>query len=261
MPPLIRMETMAWSTREIAALSGTSLRAVRHYHDVGLLAEPERRTNGYKQYGVTHLVRLVRIKRLVDLGFSLSQIAAMGDADDHPAAELRALDDELAATIEQLQQARTEVRQILDQKAPTDLPTEFVSPHAVAKLSEADRSLVVLLSRVLGPRGRQVYAHLLENAPDDPVACEFDDLASDADERTREDLAERLVPYLLSVREAHPGLAESRADAPGGAQFAGRAINEAMQELHTEAQLDVLRRSRDIIRATTAEAATGPGGS
>ncbi|ANW65211.1 MerR family transcriptional regulator [Mycobacterium sp. djl-10] len=252
---------MAWSTREIAALSGTSLRAVRHYHDVGLLAEPERRTNGYKQYGVTHLVRLVRIKRLVDLGFSLSQIAAMGNADDHPAAELRALDEELAATIEQLQQARAEVRQILDQKAPTDLPTEFVSPHAVATLSEADRSLVVLLSRVLGPQGLQIYAHLLENAPDDPVAHEYDELAPDADECTRADLAERLVPYLLSVRAAHPGLVDSHADAPGGAHFAGRAINEAMQELYNEAQLDVLRRSRDLIRATTAEAATEPGGS
>lgn len=59
---------------------------------------------------------------------------------------------------------------------------------------------------------------------------------------------------------ANPGLVESRADAPGGAHFAGRAINEAMQELYNEAQLDVLRRSRDIIRATTAEAATEPGG-
>ena len=47
--------------------------------EVRLLEEPERRANGYKQYGVSHLVRLLRIKRLVDLGFSLSQIAAMGD--------------------------------------------------------------------------------------------------------------------------------------------------------------------------------------
>ena len=58
---------MSWSTREIAELAGTSLRAVRHYHDVGLLPEPERRSNGYKQCGVAHLVRLLRIKRLVDL--------------------------------------------------------------------------------------------------------------------------------------------------------------------------------------------------
>jgi hypothetical protein len=31
---------MAWSTRELAELAGTTLRAVRHYHEVGLLAEP-----------------------------------------------------------------------------------------------------------------------------------------------------------------------------------------------------------------------------
>ena len=100
---------VAWSTRELAELAGTSLRAVRHYHQVGLLAEPERRTNGYKQYGVAHLVRLVRIKRLVDLGFSLPQIAAMGEADDHPEQALRELDAELAATIERLQRARDEL--------------------------------------------------------------------------------------------------------------------------------------------------------
>ncbi|MGY0020961.1 MerR family DNA-binding transcriptional regulator [Streptomyces sp. YJ-C3] len=40
---------MAWSTREIAELADVSLRAVRHYHEVGLLSEPERRSNGYKQ--------------------------------------------------------------------------------------------------------------------------------------------------------------------------------------------------------------------
>uniref|UniRef100_UPI0037167E9A MerR family transcriptional regulator n=2 Tax=Bacillati TaxID=1783272 RepID=UPI0037167E9A len=53
---------MAWSTRELAELAGTSLRAVRHYHEVGLLEEPERRANGYKQYGVAHLVRALRIR-------------------------------------------------------------------------------------------------------------------------------------------------------------------------------------------------------
>ncbi|MEU6452749.1 MerR family transcriptional regulator, partial [Streptomyces sp. NPDC046979] len=75
---------MSWSTREIAELAGTSLRAVRHYHEVGLLTEPERRANGYKQYGVLHLVRLLRVKRLVDLGFSLNQIAETVDEGEHP---------------------------------------------------------------------------------------------------------------------------------------------------------------------------------
>ena len=109
---------MAWSTRELAELAGTSLRAVRHYHEVGLLPEPERRSNGYKQYGVAHLVRLLRIKRLADLGFSLPQIAELGDDDEHPAEALRALDAELAATIERLHAARAELARDPEQAVP-----------------------------------------------------------------------------------------------------------------------------------------------
>lgn len=241
-------ETVAWSTREIAGLAGTSLRAVRHYHQIGLLAEPERSSNNYKQYGVAHLVRLVRIKRLTDLGFSLPQIAAMGDSDDHPEEALRALDAELAATIERLQQARAELGRILESSAPTDLSPEFVPPDAVAKMSHADRSLVVVLSRVLGPEGLKVYAGLLENASVEPSVADFDDLPADTDEATRQDLAERLVPYIRAINAAHPGLPESRADAPGGARFADATIAEAVSELYNAAQLDVLRRANEILQ-------------
>lgn len=240
---------MGWSTREIAELAGTSLRAVRHYHQVGLLAEPERRSNGYKQYGVAHLVRLVRIKRLTDLGFSLPQVAAMGDTDEHPEEALRALDAELAATIARLQRARSELSLILESSAPTDLPPEFVPPAAVAKMSDADRSLVVVLTRVLGPRGLQAYADLLRNAPEEPSLSAFDDLPADADESTRQDMAERLVPYIRAMYEAHPGLVGARTDAPGGARFADETIAGAMAELYNPAQFDVLRRAGEILRS------------
>lgn len=239
---------MAWSTRELADLAGTSLRAVRHYHQVGLLDEPERRSNGYKQYGVAHLVRLVRIKRLTDLGFALPQIAAMGESDDHPEAALRELDAELAATIERLQHAREELGTLLKHSAPTDLPPDFVAPDTVAKLTDADRKLVVVLSRVLGPRGRQAYADMMRDTPDDPAAVELDNLPADADEATRKDLAERLVPHIRAVREAHPGLDDSRADAPRGKRFADKAIDDAMADLYNAAQLDVLRRAGEILR-------------
>jgi DNA-binding transcriptional MerR regulator len=245
---------MAWSTREIAELAGTSLRAVRHYHQVGLLPEPERRSNGYKQYGVAHLVRLVRIKRLVDLGFSLPQIAAMGESDDHPEQALRDLDAELAATITRLQRARDELGELLEHSAPTDLPPDFVAPDAAAKLTDADRSLVVVLSRVLGPRGRQVYADMMRETPDDPAGTELDHLPADADETTRHDLAERLAPHILAVRQAHPGLNDLRSDAPRGKRFADRAIDAAMLDLYNPAQLDVLRRAGQIVRNLDGEA-------
>jgi DNA-binding transcriptional MerR regulator len=240
--------TVAWSTREIAELAGTSLRAVRHYHHVGLLAEPDRSSNGYKHYGVAHLVRLVRIKRLTDLGFSLPQIADMGETNDHPEEALRALDAELAATIERLQRARLELGLILRSASPTDLPPEFVPPDAVAKMSNADRSLVVVLTRVLGPRGLEVYSHLLRNAPHEPSVGAFDDLPSDAEEPVRQDLAERIAPYIRAIYEAHPGLPDARTDAPGGARFADETIAIAMSELYNEAQLDVLRRANEIVQ-------------
>ncbi|CAN5684093.1 MerR family transcriptional regulator [soil metagenome] len=223
---------------------------MRHYHQVGLLDEPDRRSNGYKQYNVAHLVRLVRIKRLVDLGFSLPQIAEMGDADDHPEEALRTLDAELAATIERLQAARGELAVILEHSAPTDLPPQFVLPETAAKLSDADRSLVVVLTRVLGPDGLRAYADLLENAPDEPAVMAFDDIPADADEATRQDIAERLVPYIRDLHAAHPGLRGSRTDAPGGARFANETIEAAMGDLYNAAQLDILRRSREILRAS-----------
>lgn len=110
-----------WSTRELAELAGTTVRAVRHYHEVGLLCEPRRRANGYKQYDVAHLVRALRIKRLAALGFSLPQIAELADADQHPREALRGLDTQLAHTLERLQRVRVKVHEILRQSAPTDL--------------------------------------------------------------------------------------------------------------------------------------------
>lgn len=235
---------MAWSTREIAELAGTSLRAVRHYHEVGLLEEPERLPNGYKQYGVAHLVRLLRIKRLVDLGFSLPQIAEMGEADEHPEEALRNLDAELAATIERLQRIRIELAAILNESAPTDLPPELA--RADPRMSDADRSFVTVMSRVLGPRAIQAYADLLRDPPPGPAGPEFDDLPPDADEATRIALAERLAPYVRDLHEGRPELNDFT-DAPHNEGFIKRSIGQALRDLYNPAQLDVLRRIHDLM--------------
>lgn len=238
---------MGWSTRQLAELTGTTLRAVRHYHEVGLLEEPERRANGYKQYGVTHLVRVLRIKRLTDLGFSLAQIQDMGDADDHPEQALRTLDAELAETIERLQRARVELALILNQLTPTDLPPELGQVARTVELSEADRAFTVVMSRVLGTQSLQAYADMLREVPKDPSFTEFDDLPADADETTRQDLAARMAEPSRALRASHP-VPDLGTDSPLGRKRAGETMGTAMRELYNKAQIDVLIRLEDEIK-------------
>ena len=100
------------------------------------------------------------VKRLVDLGFGLTQIAELGDRDEYPEEALRALDEDLAAQIERLQQVRAELAGILAQRLPTDLPAEFAAAGR-SKLSEPDRRFAAVMGRLLAADERTIYAELL----------------------------------------------------------------------------------------------------
>lgn len=237
---------MAWSTRELAELAGTSVRTVRHYHEVGLLEEPERSSNGYKHYGVAHLLRLLHIKRLTELGFSLSQIAAMGDDGAHPEQAVRALDAELAATIERLQRARREIAVILRHSAPTDLPVDLA--RSTADLPDADRAFVTVASKALDPPVFEAYEQIRQGFGEIPGAHELAELPADADETTRRELAERLFPAIAAAWAEHPQLSGHRI-APSTVQRAAQAFEVAIDELYNPAQADVFRRVQDMFRA------------
>ncbi|PXX71206.1 DNA-binding transcriptional MerR regulator [Nocardia tenerifensis] len=231
----------------MAELAGTSLRAVRHYHEVGLLAEPERKGNGYKSYGVGHLVRLLRIRRLIELGFSLAQIGEMAAGEVRPTQALRELDAELAAKIQRLQRVRDELALLMRRPTPTDLPAELAAAAAGADIPEADRAFLVVLTRVLGPTTLHAYADAMAAYYASPAAAEFERLPEDADERTRDELAERLVPAFRTLLARYPQLQAPAPDAPRGVFFAGRIITDAINDLYHPAQIDVLRRMGKIL--------------
>lgn len=237
------MALMGWSTRQLAELAGTTVRAVRHYHEIGLLPEPERRANGYKRYGVAHLIRLMRIKRLIGLGLSLTQIADLGEADAHPEEALRAMDAELAATIDRLQRIRAELALLLRQPAPIDLPPPLATAVAKAEVSAADHSFLVVLTRVLGPAAPAAYAELYGKHPKPPEFTEFDDLPAEADEATRQDLAERMAPLIRQIGADVPSIQVLAAGSPHGVKHAQRTIVQAMLDLYNPAQIDVLVRA------------------
>ncbi|MBP2479418.1 DNA-binding transcriptional MerR regulator [Crossiella equi] len=235
---------MAWSTRELADLAGTTLKAVRYYHEIGLLEEPERGANGYKRYRLRHLLRLVRIRRLADLGVPLSDIAAVQESAESAEQVLRALDAELAASIERQQRIRDELAGLLRHRTLLDLPPGF--PEAAAALPESDRALLLAYSRVFGSPVMAAVRDLV-TLPRAPVDDEFDALSEDADEPTRQALAERMAPEIQRQQRAHPVLADPVAQLNG--PHTASVVVQALVERYSPAQLDVLRRATGLLAA------------
>ncbi len=56
---------------EVAQYAGVSVRAVRHYHQLGRLPEPVRDELGHRRYDAAALVMLRRISTLADAGVPL----------------------------------------------------------------------------------------------------------------------------------------------------------------------------------------------
>ncbi|MGP9501939.1 MerR family transcriptional regulator [Specibacter sp. AOP5-B1-6] len=111
---------MPWSTRELAELASTTVNTIRHYHRMGMLDEPERRDNGYKQYEVQHLVSLLRIRRLAGLGVPLSRMRNLRTGAEGAPHVLRDLDAELQVCIERLQGVRADIVEVLRHRTPAD---------------------------------------------------------------------------------------------------------------------------------------------
>jgi DNA-binding transcriptional MerR regulator len=87
---------------ELADRTGLSNRTIRHYDEIGLLHPSGRTEGGFRLYTDTDLARLLIIRRMKPLGFTLEQMAellAVVDAleaadDDADRARLRGQLDE-----------------------------------------------------------------------------------------------------------------------------------------------------------------------
>lgn len=238
---------MAWSTRELADMAGTTVNTIRHYHRLGLLDEPERRYNGYKQYGVRHLVRLLRIRRLADLGVPLSKVGPVGAGDESMSDALRALDADLATSIERLQQARAEIAAVLRDHAPADAPAGFAS--VASHLSEPDSSIIHIYTQLYDESAMADLRRMVKvDADSDALGHEITALPAEADEETRQRLAERLAPALAQNLTEYPWLSDPAGHLSKSEHVTQRTFIEAMVELYNPAQIDVLARAGILAR-------------
>lgn len=98
---------------QLAAYAGVTVRAVRHYHQIGLLPEPERDASGYRRYGATAVVSLIKIRALAGAGVPLSQIGQMLEADASAFTEAtQRIDSHLREEIERLEASRKQIAQL-----------------------------------------------------------------------------------------------------------------------------------------------------
>ncbi|WP_194837666.1 MerR family transcriptional regulator [Nocardia sp. XZ_19_369] len=59
---------------EVALRTELSVRTVRHYHDVGLVTPSERSAGGFRLYTEADIQRLLVIRRMKPLGFTLAEM-------------------------------------------------------------------------------------------------------------------------------------------------------------------------------------------
>jgi DNA-binding transcriptional MerR regulator len=178
---------------ELAGLAGISTRAIRHYHHVGLLPEPARHANGYREYSLRDAVELARVRRLTELGLSLDEVrdALAGDAGRELAGILREIDAGLARQEDDIRQRRATLARLLRQagtagelgeQAPVS-PTlaevfDRMARAAAARpgpepaMAAADRGLMALLETMPRGHGAGWLGVLTQTLTADPGAAD-----------------------------------------------------------------------------------------
>ena len=198
---------------ELAALAGVTVRALRHYHQLGVLPEPERGCNGYRNYDARDLIRLLRIKRLAAIGIPLEAMAELlnDDGSHGPGAEPTALLDELEdridAEIDQLQRRKRLITGLRTARA-LDLPPELAqvvdafAASAPPSVRQMDREQAVLLAHLAGEDGVGGLAEVYETLSSPELAGQvlqfYTGFADLTPETSAEDL-ERLVAGFMET--------------------------------------------------------------
>ncbi len=128
---------------QIARQSGLSVKTIRYYEDLGLLAPTVDRTeSGYRMFAPEVLVRLSFIKRAQRLGLSLEEIEQILQVYDHgdlPCQEVKQHLEtkilEVEHRIQELQALQQELRHLLggwQDRPPSEAAAQTICPNLQA---------------------------------------------------------------------------------------------------------------------------------
>lgn len=118
-----RRPTRLITIGQLATYAGVTIKAVRHYHQRGLLKEPPRDASGYRRYSAEDAIALIKIRTLAEAGVPLARIKELLAADPGRfATALAEIDRTLRQRAEELLDTRERIARL---KAGDRL---FVSP-------------------------------------------------------------------------------------------------------------------------------------
>ncbi|MDT0269909.1 MerR family transcriptional regulator [Streptomyces sp. DSM 44915] len=206
---------------DAAAFAGSTPRAIRHYHEIGLLPEPERGGDGRRRYGYHDMIRLLWIRRMADAGIGLDDMRAAFDEARDIEENLGRLEEALAAKEADIKRQRAVVQRLRAVGSPLGLLSELVTdrlghlPPGALRPSDLDTLLVT--ERIFGPLGAAVQASVfivLATHPD--LRAEDDRLdAAEAALDDGIDPHDPRVDELAARRYAHHKALEKAAEAVG----------------------------------------------
>jgi DNA-binding transcriptional MerR regulator len=152
-----------WSIGELADKAGLTVRTLRHYDQIGLLAASERTGSGHRRYSQADLWRLLRIRGLRRLGLSLVDVGRVLSApSDDPEALQEVLRTELGrleARAGELALMIMKVRNLLDrmdgQAADPETLLKSMEVHTMLEgyFTDEQKQRIVAHRESLGPEG------------------------------------------------------------------------------------------------------------
>ena len=132
-------------SKELAEFTGVTIRTLRHYHALGLLEEPPRNTNGYREYRAADAAQVLRIKHMRSLGFSLQQIKELFATQPQPTTMAEAIDEldrELAEEARRIEEQRALLQHLKETDSDPDAPIEFSEYLRCLRESGASNALL-----------------------------------------------------------------------------------------------------------------------
>ncbi|MFH9412252.1 MULTISPECIES: MerR family DNA-binding transcriptional regulator [Streptomyces] len=148
---------------DAAAFAGTTPRAIRHYHAIGLLPEPERGNDDRRRYGYDDMIRLLWIRRMADAGVSLDDIRAGFEGATGIEQSLARLEESLVSKAAAIEAQRAAVHRLREVGSPLGLLSPLVSGrlHALppGSLRPADLDTLLVTERTFGSLGAAVQAN------------------------------------------------------------------------------------------------------